>query len=46
MVASIDDPPYDMIGRGAPTIGSKPRTIAMFTKTYKNNEVKVTGYVN
>ena len=33
----IEDPPYDMIGKGAPTIGSKPNTIAIFTKTYKNN---------
>ena len=35
----IEDPPYDMIGKGAPTIGSKPNTIAIFTKTYKNKEV-------
>tara|TARA_X000000368_G_C22799472_1_gene609635 strand:- start:125 stop:289 length:165 start_codon:yes stop_codon:yes gene_type:complete len=32
----IEDPPYDIIGRGAPTMGSKPNTIAIFTKTYKN----------
>tara|TARA_B100000427_G_scaffold256292_1_gene219991 strand:+ start:515 stop:616 length:102 start_codon:yes stop_codon:yes gene_type:complete len=24
-----------MMGSGAPTIGSKPRTIAMLTKTYR-----------
>ena len=35
----IEDPPYDMIGKGAPTIGSKPNTIAIFTKIYKNNAV-------
>ena len=29
-----------MIGKGAPTIGSKPSTIAIFTKTYKNNAVE------
>ena len=33
----IEDPPYDIIGKGAPTIGSKPNTIAILTKTYKNN---------
>ena len=36
MMDNIEDPPYDMIGKGAPTIGSKPNTIAMFTKIYKN----------
>ena len=36
----IDEPPYDIIGRGAPTIGNKPNTIAIFTKTYKNNAVE------
>ena len=25
-----------MMGNGAPTIGSKPKTIEMFTNTYKN----------
>ena len=34
MVASIDDPPYDMIGRGDPTIGNSPKTIHMFTEMY------------
>ena len=32
MVASIDDPPYDIIGNGEPTIGSKPKTIDIFTE--------------
>jgi len=36
IIDSIEDPPYDIIGKGAPTIGSKPTTIAMFTKIYKN----------
>ena len=34
MVASIDDPPYDMIGNGEPTIGKRPKTIHMFTEIY------------
>ena len=34
IMANIDDPPYDIIGKGAPTIGSKPRTIPIFTATY------------
>ena len=33
IIESIDDPPYDMIGSGAPTIGSKPRTIDILTAT-------------
>jgi hypothetical protein len=33
MVASIEDPPYDIIGKGDPTIGSKPKTIDIFTVT-------------
>ena len=33
MVASIEDPPYDIIGSGDPTIGSKPKTIDIFTVT-------------
>ncbi len=31
---SIEDPPYDIIGSGAPTIGSKPSTIIILTVTY------------
>ncbi len=34
MIAIIEDPPYDMIGNGDPTIGSKPKTIIMLTATY------------
>ena len=34
IVASIDDPPYDIIGSGEPTIGSKPNTMLIFTLTY------------
>ena len=30
---SIAEPPYDMIGNGAPTIGSKPKTIDILTAT-------------
>ena len=36
MVANIDDPPYDMMGRGDPTIGSSPNTILIFTVTKIN----------
>ena len=31
IVANIDDPPYDIMGSGDPTIGSKPKTIDIFT---------------
>ena len=31
IVANSEDPPYDKIGRGEPTIGSKPKTIDRFT---------------
>jgi len=34
IIAIIEDPPYDIIGRGAPTIGSRPSTIPMLTATY------------
>ena len=34
MVASIEDPPYDIIGKGDPTIGKRPKTIHMFTEIY------------
>jgi hypothetical protein len=33
MIAIIDDPPYDIIGKGEPTIGSSPSTIIIFTAT-------------
>tara|TARA_B100000989_G_scaffold50740_1_gene33582 strand:- start:233 stop:364 length:132 start_codon:yes stop_codon:yes gene_type:complete len=31
IVANIEEPPYDMIGKGDPTIGSKPKTIDKLT---------------
>ena len=34
MIAIIEEPPYDIIGRGDPTIGSRPNTIIMLTTTY------------
>ena len=33
IVASIEDPPYDIIGNGDPTIGNKPKTMDIFTVT-------------
>ena len=33
IIESIEDPPYDMIGKGAPTIGNNPNTIDIFTAT-------------
>ena len=39
MIAIIEDPPYDIIGSGEPTIGSKPKTIIMFTATYMKKAV-------
>ena len=33
IVANIDEPPYDIMGSGDPTIGSKPKTIDMLTAT-------------
>ena len=39
MIANIEDPPYDMIGSGEPTIGRRPRTIIIFTTTYIKNAV-------
>ena len=36
IVASIDEPPYDIIGKGDPTIGSKPNTMLIFTEIYIN----------
>ena len=33
IVASIEDPPYDIMGNGDPTIGSKPKTLDIFTVT-------------
>ena len=37
MIANIDEPPYESMGNGEPTIGSKPNTIPTFTTTYKKN---------
>ena len=31
IVANMDEPPYDIIGNGDPTIGNKPNTIDKFT---------------
>ena len=38
IIESIDDPPYDIIGKGAPTIGNKPNTIDILTVTYMKND--------
>tara|TARA_Y100001958_G_C20703614_1_gene208482 strand:+ start:377 stop:520 length:144 start_codon:yes stop_codon:yes gene_type:complete len=39
IIAIIDDPPYDIIGSGDPTIGNNPKTIIIFTTTYKKKAV-------
>jgi hypothetical protein len=39
MIAIIEDPPYDIIGKGDPTIGSNPKTIIIFTATYMKKAV-------
>jgi hypothetical protein len=39
MMAIIEEPPYDMIGKGDPTIGSRPNTIIILTATYKKKAV-------
>jgi len=33
IVANIEEPPYDIIGKGEPTIGSNPKTMHIFTTT-------------
>ena len=33
IVASKDEPPYDIIGNGDPTIGNRPSTIDMLVAT-------------
>ena len=38
-MANIDDPPYDIIGNGAPTIGNNPKTMPIFTATYMKKAV-------
>ena len=39
IIAIIEDPPYDKIGKGEPTIGKRPSTIPMFTTTYMKKAV-------
>ena len=34
IIAIIEEPPYDIIGKGEPTIGSNPKTIIILTTTY------------
>ena len=34
MVANIDEPPYDIIGKGDPTMGSNPRTMLILITIY------------
>ena len=34
IVANIEDPPYDIIGNGEPTIGSKPKTMLILIEMY------------
>ena len=34
IVANIEEPPYDMIGKGEPTMGNKPNTMLIFTTIY------------
>ena len=31
IVANIEDPPYDIIGKGDPTIGKRPNTMLILT---------------
>ena len=38
IVASMEDPPYDIIGKGDPTIGSRPNTMLIFTDIKINKE--------
>jgi hypothetical protein len=33
IIAIIEDPPYDIIGKGEPTIGKSPNTMPIFTIT-------------
>ena len=39
MIAIMEEPPYDIIGKGEPTIGSSPNTIIILTITYKKKAV-------
>ena len=33
IIDSIEEPPYESIGSGAPTMGSRPKTMPIFTVT-------------
>ena len=33
IVANKDEPPYDMIGKGDPTVGRRPKTIDILVAT-------------
>ena len=35
-MASSEEPPYDITGKGEPTIGSKPKNIDILIETYRN----------
>ncbi len=39
IIAIIEDPPYDIMGNGDPTIGRSPKTIIILTTTYIKNAV-------
>ena len=39
IIAIIEEPPYDIIGSGEPTIGKRPSTMPIFTATYMKNAV-------
>ena len=40
IVANIDEPPYDIIGRGEPTTGNNPNTILILTAIKIKNSVE------
>ena len=40
IVANKEEPPYDMMGKGDPTIGSKPKTIDRFTTIWRKRDVE------
>ena len=39
IIAIIEEPPYERIGKGEPTIGNNPKTMPIFTTTYMKNAV-------
>ena len=39
MIAIIEDPPYDIIGKGEPTMGNKPRTVVIAVSNTGRNRV-------